>query len=75
MVTKRQRSSWDSRATTRGTRKANSRYLLGRRWPGESGEKVAGNEDLAGRYTGESLEMSKDEGNCGVVEKRKRAGR
>jgi len=25
-------------------------YLLGRWWPGENGEEIAGNEDLAGRY-------------------------
>lgn len=39
------------------------RYLLGRWWSGgeRNGEEVAGNEDLAGRYAGESLEMSKDE--------------
>lgn len=49
------------------------RYLLGRWWPGENGEEVAGNEDLAGRYTGESLEMSKDEG--AAAEERKRVDR
>lgn len=66
LVTKRQRSSWDSRATTRRNEEAHprvslrgKRYLLGRWWPGENGQEVAGNEDLAGRYTGESLEMSK----------------
>lgn len=39
------------------------RYLLGRWWSGgeRNGEEVAGNDDLAGRYAGESLEMSKDE--------------
>jgi len=65
VVTKRQHSSWDSRATTRRNEEGEfslreKRYLLGRWWPEENGEEVAGNEDLVGKYIGESLEISKE---------------